>query len=836
MAQSNARRSLLRAGPQADAKTVWHEPIEPTLSPEEASEQRGPAWLDERYEDQGLIGLGGMGEVRRVRDRRLNRTVAMKILRPEFQNRPTAAARFLEEAQVAAQLTHPNIVPVHDLGRLDDGRAFFTMDEVVGRTLGQVLRDLHRVSTLRWMPTDDGWTLRRLVDAFRRVCDGVSYAHARGVLHRDIKPDNVMLGTFGEVQVMDWGLAKVRGHATVLEPVAVDSGRLNVTRVGAVAGTPSYMAPEQARGEHDKLDARTDVYALGSILYEILNGSSPYGGRDALAKVLAGPPPPLTGRALGRRKAEGPEQPIALRRVVARAMARDPDERFADAKAVASALADWLDGAKKRELALTLVSQSSDLAPEVRRLRQQASSLRRQAEADLAELPPGSTVDDKRASWDLQERAKSLDLEAELKNVQVLELLRSALNEAPSTQEAHELLAAHYQDRHSRASERRDPQAIAALEALLRSHDTGRWTDYLEGRGTLTLLTDRPATARIQPLHEVARQLVPGLSVDLGSTPLCDVSLDHGSYLVELSSDGQAYTLPVQIERLRQSGNIEPGTDRSGLTHLPRALAAEEAWIAEGWAWIGGDSKALGAGARQRVWVPGFIAQIHPVTHAQFLAFLNARIDSHGLEFALEHAPRLGGLPAHGLDGLRYHVEHGRLTIAPDLDEEGPVTWVSWTSARAFCEWSAERTGQPWRLPRELEWEKAARGVDGRFFPWGDRFDPSFARIRAIHRTARSPDPIHAWSTDRSIYGVYGMAGNAREWCLDAYRAEGAPVKDGRLIEDFDEWANARSVRGGSWERDERSARAAGRDWEVPEHRAGDLGFRLVRTQEEATE
>lgn len=824
------RRSLLNSqAPSEEGRTVWDRSADSTLSPEEAAQTREPAWIDDRYEDLGLIGLGGMGEVRRARDRQLNRTVAMKILRPEFQRRPIAAARFLEEAQVAAQLTHPNIVPVHDLGRLDDGRAFFTMDEVVGRTLGQVVRDLHRVSAQRWLPTDDGWTLRRMVEAFRRVCDGVAYAHARGVLHRDLKPDNVMLGKFGEVQVMDWGLAKIQGQATVLEPVAVESGRPGETRIGAVAGTPSYMPPEQARGAHDELDARTDVYALGAILYEILNGVAPYTGRDALSKVLAGPPNPLQARATGRRKTPGPELPAPLRRIVARAMAREPAERFQDAQAMAGALADWLDGAKKREQALALVAQSTLAAPDVRRLRAQAQALRRQATEVLEGLPPGAAVEDKREAWALQERADTLDLQAELKNVEVLELLRGALNEAPQTVEAHELLAAHYQDRHARAVKRRDPAAEAALEALLRSHDTGKWTDYLRGEGTFSLLTDGPAEARVRPLAEVDRRMVPGEAIDLGPTPLVDVVLPHGSYVLELHTEHGRHRLPVEIRRLDHSGARPPGHDRPGLTALPTALAPDEAWIPAGWAWVGGDPAARGAGPRQRVWVDGFIAQIDPVTHAAFVAFLNALCKDGHPQQALDWAPRLGGLPTADAAGLRYRWRDDRFSLGPDLDPQGPVTWVSWAAASAYADWYAGTTGEAWRLPTELEWEKAARGVDGRFYPWGDRFDASFARIRAIHRTARAPDPVQAWPLDVSVYGVRGMAGNARDWCLDPYRADAPLVENERAVVLQERWANARAVRGGSWERDERAARLAGRDWEVPEHRAADLGFRLIR-------
>ena len=203
-----------------------------------------------RYDDLGLIGMGGMGEVRRVRDRRLGRQLALKTLHLPALNRPALVARFLEEAQATAQLQHPGIVPIHDLGTLPDGRLWFTMKEVTGQTFGQVIAEVHAPSDARREPTDSGWTLRRLVDALHQVCEAVGYAHSRGVVHRDLKPDNIMVGSHGEVLVLDWGLAKVLGRPDLaaeegeLDPVQTDRSRDSVhqTRVGMVAGTPAYMA------------------------------------------------------------------------------------------------------------------------------------------------------------------------------------------------------------------------------------------------------------------------------------------------------------------------------------------------------------------------------------------------------------------------------------------------------------------------------------------------------------------------------------------------------------------------------------------------------------------
>jgi serine/threonine-protein kinase len=219
--------------------------------------------LPPRYRDQGLLGVGGMGEVRRVHDRQLRRSVALKILHAELTGEE-AEVRFLEEAQVTAQLQHPGVIPVYDVGRLPDGRRYFTMKEVQGRTLRDAIREVHAASAGgRWRPTSAAeggrpWTFRRLIEAFRRVCEAVGYAHERGIIHRDLKPQNVMVGELGQVLVIDWGLAKLGGQETAAggaRQVVSDraEGDAFASRADQVQGTLLYMAPEQAMGRVDRM-------------------------------------------------------------------------------------------------------------------------------------------------------------------------------------------------------------------------------------------------------------------------------------------------------------------------------------------------------------------------------------------------------------------------------------------------------------------------------------------------------------------------------------------------------------------------------------------------------
>ncbi len=244
------------------------------------------------YQLLGEIARGGMGVILKGHDTDLGRDVAVKVLDSELSKRPAVVQRFVEEAQIGGQLQHPGIVPVYELGLMADDRPYFTMKLVKGRTLAALFGQ-------RKTPADNRG---RLLAIFESVCQTMAYAHSKGVLHRDLKPANVMVGAFGEVQVVDWGLAKVlrRGGVadekrakeslhTVIETVRSGPGSSGSdSMVGSIMGTPAYMAPEQAQGEVDKLDERADVFSLGAILCEILTGRPPYDnveGQSTVAKA-----------------------------------------------------------------------------------------------------------------------------------------------------------------------------------------------------------------------------------------------------------------------------------------------------------------------------------------------------------------------------------------------------------------------------------------------------------------------------------------------------------------------------------------------------------------------
>ncbi len=304
----------------------------------------------DRYRRGVEIGRGSMGRVFSAWDDELARVLALKVLHTNVGTDPPHAPmdrvlRFVREAQITSQLDHPGIVPVHELGIDEDGRPFFAMKLVRGQ-------DLRSVFELTWTGKD-GWTLVRALGVLLKVCEAMGYAHAKGIVHRDLKPTNIMVGRFGEVFVMDWGVAHVEEdtlHPREPERTAfIHAARRSaaddatLTEDGTILGTAAYMSPEQAMGNLLLLGARTDVYAVGTLLYHLLAKLPPYVNEssskrtlDVLERLRAGPPEPLARTA--------PDAPPELVSICERAMARMPLERYPGMKELAEDLQAYLEG------------------------------------------------------------------------------------------------------------------------------------------------------------------------------------------------------------------------------------------------------------------------------------------------------------------------------------------------------------------------------------------------------------------------------------------------------------------------------------------------------------
>ncbi|MBI3098199.1 MAG: SUMF1/EgtB/PvdO family nonheme iron enzyme [Planctomycetes bacterium] len=836
--------------------------------------------LGGRYTVTREIGQGGMGTVLEGWDTAIGRPVALKIMRGETEVPPEIRERFLHEAEVTGRLEHPNIVPVHDLGQAPHPQtgvpqAFFCMKLIEGEDLLSVIQRLASGDE----EARKAFSRTRLLQIFQDICMGIAFAHDRGVIHRDLKPGNVMIGRYGETLIVDWGLAKVKGQGTAGDR-ALRSGPATVPRHpestqltldGEILGTPAYMSPEQATGRLGQVDERSDIYSLGAILYEMLVYRPPFEGDDPMQvvrSVAAGeviPPsqkiafpagraseaaecaaeaarvgpasPPARGGAPGDTPARAGGTGVELEWIVLRAMAKDPADRYPTARQLHDEIQLYLEGVKeqerRRDLARVKVEEGRGVADRLAGLRERIAQGETAAKKMAEETRPWHPIERKRALWRAEDGIEQLRNELLDTFSAANGAFTAALSIDPSCAEARAGKAALFWDRFAEAEAAGNAEQMRINRVLVEQYDDGSYAERLKGDGTLSVRTRRypcgclkdeggvggdagastgPATAFRRhrsecvpvPLigvhiflyawREVDRRLVParptgvagpggaagkmptpaaqvdGLPLSeaqyLGPTPLEGVRIPMGRYLLLLvSADGSFARVPLHITRLRQESIdvtlFSPDEIGGGFIHIPAGPVV-----------YGGDAVALQP-VRQVFDVPDFFIARFPVTAGEYLEFLNDLVRTHPDE-AARRVPRTetqaGYLWPRGADG-RYALPGPEGPLFPGAsgpqpwDARQPITCVSGEDAAAFAAWSASRQRRFVALPREEEWEKTARGCDGRIYPWGDRFDASFCNGMETHEKGGRVLPVGAMATDESPYGVRDLAGNARDWC-----------------------------------------------------------------------
>ncbi len=782
-----------------------------------------------RYEIVEPLGYGGVGAVVAGLDREIGRVVAIKTLHERAEGDPKTVRRFLLEARVTAQLEHPGIVPVYDIGALPDGRSYYTMRVVKKRSLRDVLQQPQ---------PRPGWPLVRLLGAFLQVARALAYAHSRGVLHGDIKPDNILLGDFGEVYLADWGLARVQRD-----------NKLRMSSTGSVpppasasptGGTPGYFAPEVARGEWETLDHRADLFSLGVVLYEILTGQHPFQMDHPSATLLAAanrdavPPRDLV-----------PGCPLLLDDLCMQLLAKERTERTQSADEIAEQVEAFLEGAKERERRreearrlCVRASESSRHYHELEAERQRLVEVAREARRDIEGWEP---IEKKRAAWGVEDAAASAEREAALALAETIELYTKALGYDAESAEAHAGLAELYWANARTAEKQRQEASQIYYEALVVDHDDGHYGALLKADANLSLDSD-PTGALVIAQRYVERDRV--LAADeervLGQTPISDVRLEPGSYLITLRQSGYRDThYPVLLHR---------GEHHDARVNLYRdeEIGKDFIYVPAGKVLLGGDPEAYDPIPRREVDVPDFAISRFPVNMREYCAFIDA-LSADDPALAEKRAPHdirgSEGLVVHrGADGRwapdEIMIEGEARELFPL--EEGhlwrlPAHLVDWFDAQAYCRWLSEREGATIRLPTEAEWEKAARGTDGRFYPWGSRFDPTFCKMRESRSFTTQPEPIGSFPTDCSPYGVRDMAGGMREWVGDILghkraeelAAEAEPAADAERGQSS--WRMARS---GNWMSDWVWARSASRGELRALTRGTGLGFRCARPLE----
>ncbi|MBI4605669.1 MAG: SUMF1/EgtB/PvdO family nonheme iron enzyme [Planctomycetes bacterium] len=792
--------------------------LRPLAGPCPDSHDAGPPFAPapDRYVFEAELASGGSAKVYHALDQDLQRLVAIKILRKEDRT-PRNASRLVEEARATGQLEHPNIPPVYDVGVHPEHGVYFSMRLVRGRTLLEILRDL----SIGRLETAQRFSLTRLVQILQQVAMGVHYAHVRGVIHRDLKPANIMVGDFGEVLVMDWGVAKVAHRAprsTWAQGSVVATGRdpARETSDGSVLGTLAYMSPEQARGWVEEVDVRSDVFGLGAILYEILTFHPPYDGSDfdeVLAKACAGEVVPPHVRA--------PRNliPPSLEAICLKALAPSPDDRYPDAVSLHDDLQVFLDGTleeeRRRKEAAQLELEGKQKAREYLRLAELEEKLRLDARRRLETFQTFDPVSLKIDAWKLLEEAA----ETNEKRIQVFSdataVLHSAISIDGDCAGAKETLATLYWHRFEEAERAGKKEEMAIYRRLVERHQQGQYTELLEDKGQLTLVSTPPgAVVYLHRITDRGFRLEEGEGRGCGATPL-KLELPAGHYLAVLKKEGYRDTrAPILLKR------CERGLARVNL-YRDAEIGAGFIHVAQGEFICGGDPEAPSSLPLSRRYLGDFLIAESPVTFRQYCAFLDELRSAGDPELAswVPSTEKEGELVKVG-GGGRHEPSAAALDIDPataarhpeGFEWDLPAIGVSWFAATRYAAWVSKRTARSLRLLRDAEWEKAARGVSGSTYPWGSRFDWSLVKGGLSRPERAQLEPVGAFPTDRSIYGVMDMAGTVREWCQDWFL-------EGKY----------RVTRGSAWAITHEGAfRAAQRSGVNPELRSSVIGFRLA--------
>ncbi|MGC6510926.1 MAG: bifunctional serine/threonine-protein kinase/formylglycine-generating enzyme family protein [Myxococcota bacterium] len=794
----------------------------------DAEELSNAVSTEHRYDELGILGMGGMGAVYRVKDRLLRRVVALKTMQPDLQSNPKLMQQFIQEACLTAQLQHPGIVPIHDIGSQPDGTLYFTMRELAGQNLHFMIKELHNNTTDgEWRPFLKEWTFQRIIESFRRAVEAVAFAHSRKVIHRDLKPANIMIGSHGEVLVVDWGVA-------VYWPSAKKS-----TASIRTSGTPAYMSPEQHKNSKDALKATSDVWSLGCILYEILRGE-PLFQPDTAERVgkLSSKKDNTKFTVLIKNSlinaTDAPSPPTALVNLTARMLNPNIEERPQSAAEVALALSNWLNGSRRSQDAAKIIAQAEDVAMAANMAFEEAQNLRETAQKLENKIPIWAPDSEKQELWQLHALIKNLEAQSLQKKLRMEALLHGALTHDPQNTMAHLLLAQRYQLAHKKSEHARDFIGSAYNASRLQHHAEAlpaqhpqreHMLTYLSGQGQLSL-TFKPKIqqCRLEEHFPDSRNHQTIRHLDITTFPLLKHSMEMGSYVLTAEvADHHPLVYPVFIDRQRHWRSTPPNQKSLPVRLMPKRKMdpTSEVYVPEGWFWQGGDNQAIDPLPRQRAWVGGFIIQKSPVSIRQYMQFLNALLAQGRDQEAESFLPLQTNQRSHFSIVKKDKQRTFRVHPDPEgdiWDTRWPVFNVDIKCAEGYIKWLNTQSDHTWRLPTEAEWEKAARGVDGRNFPWGDHANESWICTRDSHNQRPLPEPLGSRPKDISLYGASDMAGSISELTSTLFYHQDIDRRNPRHV-----------IKGASWKGNSRYARISSRGIIDANERSSSVGFRLVR-------
>jgi len=760
-----------------------------------------------------MLGRGGMGRVVKAYHRDLARMVALKFILAEGEEKPQVLRRFEQEAMLAAKLHHPHIVAIYDVDFKSD-RPYIAMEYVPGQRLSDLIAQ-------RQLTVQD--TLQLGV----KLARALHYAHERGIIHRDVKPQNILLDAEGEPRLADFGLAK-----------SLASPGFSGARE-RVMGTIYYMSPEQIRGQTAEIGPQSDVFSLGSVLFEMLSGELPFDAEEELQvlKQILHDDPVVSLRG------KNPAVDADLEAIVLKALEKSPQRRYRSAKALSDDLENYVKGrpilarpysgaqlfrrwVSRHKLFVGLISGvlalggaslayayslglegagegGGRLTVSQFRDRSVQALMRQAAEQRLVgnaawERMVAAEKSGQAVVGRLHQRRASASYD------QVDQLYARAFDANPSLQQP--LLTRigllHKRLRWAmRSGALSDELRLAAL--LGRIGKAAGQQQISEDRGRLTLRSEpsglRFSLYRLQP--EAGRLIKAGAPLAHGTTPKEAISLPAGRYLVLLTDSERGV--------LRESVLVR-GDEQQTLTLTmidAERVPSHLTYVSGGPTIVGGDDAALHPRPRRWIQLKGFCISRFEVTVREYLQYLNTQPDPQA---RLRRRPRspLRGEPLWKLDAA------GLVVLPAGQNPDRPVTGISWQDAVAFTRWLGEHKyrGRSYRLPTADEWERAARSADGRAYPWGNQFNERYCITRELD-SAEALLTVGRLAKDQSVCGAQDMAGSVREWVSDW----------------FSEPLGQRMVRGGSYLTDRRAARAASVSGLLQGSVAPDLGFRVAR-------